>query len=43
MSGIKRWFENHISEFTDKELLDDGFEQEDIDFMRECFGSKKES
>lgn len=43
MSAIKRWFENHISEFTDEELLDMGYGQEDIDIMRECFASKEES
>ncbi len=37
MSAIKRWFEDHISDFTDKELLENGYEQEEIDFMRECF------
>ena len=43
MSAIKRWFEDHISEFTNEELLEMGYEQEDIDFMRECFTSRKES
>lgn len=44
MSAIKRWFEDHISDFTDEELLEDGYEKEDIDFMRECFTRKtKES
>ncbi len=44
MSAIKRWFEDHISEFTDEELREGGYEQEDIDFMRECFtGKRKES
>jgi len=42
MSAIKRWFEDHISDFTDEELLKDGYEQEEIDFMRECFTGKKE-
>ena len=44
MSAIKRWFEDHISEITDEELLEDGYEQKEIDFMRECFtGRRKES
>lgn len=43
MSAIKRQFENHISDFTDEELLEDGYQQEEIDFMRECFTSKTES
>ena len=42
MSAIKRWFEDHISEITDDELLEGGYEQEEIDFMRECFTGKKE-
>lgn len=42
MSAMKRWFEDHISDFTDEELLKDGYEQEDIDFMRECFTGKKD-
>ncbi len=43
MSAMKRWFETHISEFTDEELLEMGYEQEGIDFMRECFASEEES
>lgn len=43
MSAIKRWFEEHISDFTDEELLEDGYSQEDINFMRKCFTSKIES
>lgn len=39
MSAIKRWLEDHISEITDEELLEDGYEH-----MRECFtGRRKES
>lgn len=37
MSEMKKWLEEHISEFTDEELEKNGYEQEDIDFMRECF------
>lgn len=43
MSAIKRWFEDHISDFTDEVLLDYGYEQEEIDSMRECFTPKEES
>lgn len=44
MGAMKSWFEDHIPEFTDEELLEDGYSQEDIDFMRECFtGTRKES
>ena len=41
MSAIKRWLEDHISEITDEELLEGGYEPEEIDFMRECFTEKK--
>lgn len=40
MSSMKQWFENHISEFTDEELLGMGYTQEDIDSLRECFEEK---
>lgn len=43
MSEMKKWFEDHISEFTDEELLEMGYKQEDIDFIRECFTPVKES
>jgi hypothetical protein len=43
MSMMKRWFEDHISEFTDEELLKMGYDQEEINLMRECFASRKES
>ncbi len=42
MSAIKRWLEDHISEFTDEELLEMGYGQEDIDFMKESFASEEE-
>lgn len=41
MSLIKRWLEDHIAEFTDEELLAFGYDQEDIDFMRECFTERE--
>lgn len=41
MSKMKRWFEDHISDFTDEELLEGGYKQEDIDLMREGFTGKK--
>lgn len=37
MSAIKRWYEDHISELSDEELFKMGYDQEDIDFLRECF------
>lgn len=41
MGAMKRWLEDHIREFTDEELLEDGYSQEDIEFMRECFTEKR--
>lgn len=44
MGAMKSWFEDHVKEFTDEELLEDGYSQEDIEFVRECFnGTRKES
>lgn len=38
MGAIKRYLEDHISEMTDEELLEEWeFDQEEIDFMREGF------
>lgn len=37
MSRIKRWFEDHINNFTDKELLDMGYSKEDIKGFREAY------
>ncbi len=42
MGAMKTWFEDHISEFTDEQLLDMGYNHEDIDTMREAFASKTE-
>lgn len=41
MSAIKHWLETHLQELTDKELLEMGYDQNDIDFMRECFTEKE--
>lgn len=41
MSAMKRWFEEHISEFTDEQLLEMAYSQESIDLMRECFTSEE--
>ena len=44
MSCIKFWLEEHIDELSNEELMVDwGFSQEEIDFMRECFKSETES
>lgn len=37
MSAIKRWYEDLINSKTDDELLDMGFEQDEIDHLKECF------
>lgn len=42
MGAVKRWFEDHIQELTDEELLAMGFKQEQINFLRECFSPKEE-
>lgn len=41
MSYIKRWFENSIGSMSDRQLLDYGYSQEEIDFMRESFEGRK--
>lgn len=42
MGAMKSWFEEHISDFSDEELLKMGYEQEDIEFLRECFAAGNE-
>lgn len=37
MSHIKRYFEEHIDEFTDEQLSDWGWSSDDIKMLRECF------
>ena len=37
MSAIKRYYEDIINSKTDDELLEMGFEQEEIDYLKECF------
>lgn len=34
MSRIKEWFLTHIDEFSDEELLKEGYSQEEIDFLK---------
>lgn len=41
MSYIKRYFEEHIDEFTDEELISWGWSLEEIKFLRECFSKAK--
>lgn len=43
MSYIKKYFEEHFSEFTDDELYDNGFSDEEIKFYKECFNTNEES
>lgn len=42
MSAMKAWFEEHISEFTDEELMYMGYDQETIDELRDCFDKRRE-
>ena len=42
MSHIKRYFEEHIDEFTDEQLSDWGWSSDDIKIFRECFSKAKE-
>lgn len=42
MSAIKRWFEDNIDNFTDDDLLSQGYSREEIELLRESFGSKEE-
>lgn len=34
MSYIKRWFDDHVNEFSDEELLDMGYSKDDIEMLR---------
>ncbi|OKZ50029.1 MAG: hypothetical protein BHV89_11070 [Clostridiales bacterium 41_21_two_genomes] len=44
MSRIKEWFLTHIDEFSDEELLKEGYSQEEIDFLkRRDIKNEKES
>lgn len=37
MSGIKRWFENHVNDYSDEELINSGYSKEEIQLFRESF------
>lgn len=41
MSMMKRWLEDNINKIPDEELIDAGYSEEDIEFMRECFGDEE--
>lgn len=44
MSRIKEWFLTRIDEFSDEELLKEGYSQEEIDFLkRRDIKNEKES
>lgn len=44
MSYIKRWFDEHINDFTDEQLIEMGFgPQENIDFLRDALISLKKN
>lgn len=42
MGAMKEWYESHIPEMTDEELAELGYDQEGIDFLRECFPSEEQ-
>lgn len=42
MSYIKRYFEEHIDEFTDEQLSDWGWSSDVIKMLRECFSKAEE-
>ena len=42
MSYIKRYFEEHIDEFGDEQLISWGWRIEDIKVLRECFSNCEE-
>ena len=43
MSYMKRWFDEHINDFTDEQLIDMGYgPQENIDFLRDALTGNKE-
>lgn len=42
MSCMKRYFEDHINDYSDEELLDMGYSKEDILMFRESFLNSNE-
>lgn len=43
MSYIKRWFEDHCHELSDKQLSDIGYSKQEIKELREAYPKPKES
>ena len=41
MSYMKRYFEDHIEDFSDEELLSYGYSEKEIQEFRESFKSKR--
>lgn len=42
MGFMKRWFEDHVPDFSDAELMEMGYSKNEIDWLRECFPKKEE-
>lgn len=40
MSCIKRYFENHIDEISDEQLIEWGYSEKQIEWLRECFSTQ---
>lgn len=40
MSCIKRYFEDHIDELTDEQLIEWGYSEKEIDWLRSGFSQK---
>lgn len=43
MSRIKHWLEENIDNLTDEQMIEMGWPEEEIRFLRECFSEKDES
>lgn len=40
MSCIKRYFEDHIDEMSDEQLIQWGYSDKTIEWLRECFSTQ---
>ena len=44
MSNMKRYFEEHIDDYSDEELIEQGLvdSKKEAEFLRECLSGKKQ-
>jgi hypothetical protein len=42
MGYMKRWFEEHLDDISDEDLMRLGYSEQDIDELRECFSEEEE-